>query len=351
MNQRDFYDNTLLIYYINSSHFTIDGLKQLIAHGADIMTRNTSGASFMHYFVSDRWRDNLPNLNCSEVDTLLDELIDLLEYLATIDFPFSCRNEHGQTVAHLLFEQMYHYPVGTPNISQLERILAATNTDINAFDNQGRCVGQYLDYRTVTLPDYQSQKMYEALFSKVARFCSVKSKTLCQDFRELFLKAPIKGRSWPAVTEARRYVKLIDVKGNSPLIAMLKAWDWDESCGIDDRQRHIETLLQMGVDINLKDRRGNTALVIAARRGFRKTVEQLLRLGANPNTVNYSGRSALYMIKGWLGVAEKLDNDPLYARILSCIPVLLEWQAVFEPSIHLQYLSLQARLKLGLGPP
>jgi hypothetical protein len=128
---------------------------------------------------------------------------------------------------------------------------------------------------------------------------------------------------------------------------MLKVWD--ESRDNKDRYRCTEKLLRLGTGINLKDRRGNTALVIAARRGFRMTLEQLLESGANANTVNYSARSILFMTKGWLKMAKRMNDDQRYARIASCIPVLQRSQAVFEPSVHRQRLSAKARAKLTAG--
>jgi hypothetical protein len=167
------------------------------------------------------------------------------------------------------------------------------------------------------------------------------------DFKKLFLSAQSTYKSWSGIVKVLGYSYLIDAKGDSPLIAMLKVWD--ESRDSKDRYKCTEELLQLGTGIDLKDRRGNTALVIAARRGFRATVEQLLESGANPNTVNYSARSILFMTKGWLKMAKRMKDDQRYARIASCIPVLQQSQAVFEPSIHRQRLSAKTRAKLAAG--
>jgi hypothetical protein len=340
LNQRDFYDNTLLFYYTTSPYFTVEGLKTLVANGPDIMVQNSSGASFMHCFAWD-W------LSYSYLHTFCSEVIDLLEFLATKDFPFSHRNEHGQTVAHLLFEHIYLNPEVTPRIQQLDRVLTALNTDIDALDNQGHCVGQYLDLKNSSFWNDESQEQYEALIAKMSRASSLNSGNLMLDFKKLCSSAQSRGQSWSAVVEALGYSYLIDAKGDSPLIAMLKVWD--ESRDNKDRYRCTEKLLRLGTGINLKDRRGNTALVIAARRGFRMTLEQLLESGANANTVNYSARSILFMTKGWLKMAKRMNDDQRYARIASCIPVLQRSQAVFEPSVHRQRLSAKARAKLTAG--
>jgi hypothetical protein len=356
LNQRDFYDNTLLFYYITSAYFTFEGLKTLVANGADIMVQNSSGASFMHCFVWDwvqrgppQGRRRTPEISYiySHASWSECELIDLLEFLAAKDFPFSHRNEHGQTVAHLLFEHIYLNPEGTSCIQQLDRILTALNTDIDALDNQGHCVGQHLDLKDRSFWNDKSREHYEALIAKMSRASSLNSGNLMLDFKKLCSSAQSRGQSWSDVVKTLSYSYLIDAKGDSPLIAMLKVWD--ESRDIKDRYRYTEKLLQLGTGIDLKDRRGNTALVIAARRGFRTTVEQLLESGPNPNTVNYSARSILFMTKGWLEMAKRMNDDQRYARIASCIPVLQQSQAVFEPSVHRQRLSAKARAKLAAG--
>ncbi|KIM96135.1 hypothetical protein OIDMADRAFT_33517 [Oidiodendron maius Zn] len=176
---------------------------------------------------------------------------------------------------------------------------------------------------------------------------SLNSGNLMLDFKKLCSSTQRTGQSWSAVVKALGYSSLIDAKGDSPQIAMLKAWD--EWCDSKDRYRCTEELLQLGIGIDLKDRRGNTALVIAARQGFRSTVEQLLESGANVNTVNFSDRSILFMTKGWLKMAKRMNDDQRYARIASCIPVLQQSQAVFKPSIHRQRLSVETRAKIAAG--
>jgi ankyrin repeat protein len=290
LNQRDFYDNTLLFYYITSCRFvTVEGLKTLVANGADITVQNSSGASFMHCFVLHWHQCEPPEVRpvIPETAVVYNKTIDLLEFLAAKDFPFSHRNEHGQTVAHLLFKQIHLNYAGTraPSIQQLDRILTALNTDIDALDNQGRCIGQYLDLMDRSSWTGESREHYEALVAKMSRASSLNSGNLMLDFKKLCSSAQSRGQSWSDVVETLGHSYLIDAKGDSPLVAMLKVWD--ESRDNKERYRCTEKLLQLGTEIDLKDRRGNTALVIAARRGFRTTDEQLLQSGANPNTVNY----------------------------------------------------------------
>jgi ankyrin repeat protein len=344
LNQRDFYDNTSLFFYAMSRNFTVEGLKALLASQADMMIQNSSGASFMHYYHWAQHTNILWDLDHFTTHSDYDEIIELLEFLAARNFPFSHRNEHGQTVAHLLCEYLYQNGSGNPTTQQIDRLLTALNTDIDALDNQGRCIGQWLDLLFQNSTNSSEIKHYEALCVKLSPASSLNSGNLMLDLKKLCIATLSKGQYWPTVVETLRYSQLIDSKGDSPLIAMLKVCDSDGD--VNKRLACVESLVKLGIGINLKDRRGNTALVIAARRGFRATVQQLLGKGANPNSVNYHGRSVLYMTKGWLKMAKRIDGKEQYARIASCIPVLQQSNAVFEPSLHQQRLSATARQNL-----
>ncbi|MEP9358940.1 ankyrin repeat domain-containing protein [Sphingomonas sp. KR3-1] len=57
---------------------------------------------------------------------------------------------------------------------------------------------------------------------------------------------------------------------------------------------YLRVLLQQDdIDANLKDNRGNTALLIAAERGWGEGVSILIKYGANVNTQNASGETPL----------------------------------------------------------
>lgn len=350
IERRDLYDNTSLFYVVQNNSSTVSGLKTLLSGHADMMAQNSSGASFMHYY--NWWQHNRYS------GYQWEDLIEILEFFAARNFPFSHRNEHGQTVAHLMFDHLYHNVHDVPTTKQIDRLLTALNTDIDALDNQGHCIGQYLDLLYQKSESEKVRRRYTALSVKMSRASSFKSSNLMLDFKELCLSTQRKGQFWPTIVKTLDYSRLIDARGDSPLIAMLKVWDsnihkrvWDSSADLNERFTCVETLVKLGVGIDVKDRRGNTALVIAARRGFRATVEQLLGYGANPNTVNYHGRSILYMSKGWLKMAKRIDEDHQYARIASCIPVLQSWQAVFEPTLHEQRLSATVRRRIMRKAP
>jgi len=56
----------------------------------------------------------------------------------------------------------------------------------------------------------------------------------------------------------------------------------------------VDTMLDEGVDVEVKDQNGNTPLHVAAQQGLKKIAKLLLRRGAKINTVNLAGNSILH---------------------------------------------------------
>ena len=56
----------------------------------------------------------------------------------------------------------------------------------------------------------------------------------------------------------------------------------------------VDTMLDEGVDVEVKDVNGNTPLHVAAQQGLKKIAKLLLRRGAKINTVNLAGNSILH---------------------------------------------------------
>jgi hypothetical protein len=63
----------------------------------------------------------------------------------------------------------------------------------------------------------------------------------------------------------------IDSNGDNPLSAILKNWPY-EADELSLRTL-VQLLLNTGAEIRMRDRQGDTALVIAARRGFRPGIQ------------------------------------------------------------------------------
>ncbi len=86
---------------------------------------------------------------------------------------------------------------------------------------------------------------------------------------------------------------------------MEKAWEGAVIRGDVETARQ---LLRSGVDVNARDRHGQTALMLAAHRGYREMVEALVEGGADLNLTAKYNLSALMLAvtAGHVGVARLL---------------------------------------------
>ena len=60
------------------------------------------------------------------------------------------------------------------------------------------------------------------------------------------------------------------------------------------RLKRLEQSLDEGFDVNTKDQRGNTLLIVAVQNGHRKMIDILIRRDANVNHTNLNGNSPLH---------------------------------------------------------
>jgi ankyrin repeat protein len=112
-----------------------------------------------------------------------------------------------------------------------------------------------------------------------------------------------------------------DSNGDTHLISVLKKWPKASLVS-----SYLKQLIQHS-DIHMRDCHGYTALAIAARRGLRDAASLLLERGANPNTRSVQKKSLLDHVLGYLKRTRKEsseENDILYARILSCMVLLID---------------------------
>jgi len=101
-------------------------------------------------------------------------------------------------------------------------------------------------------------------------------------FRLQLSSANWKPNVWLQYLEMSNLVTWVDIHGDTPLRAILKKWK-DVTKELE-LQGMVCQLLSLGVDINMRDRYGNTALAIAAIRGLRACVAELLILRTMPNS-------------------------------------------------------------------
>ena len=76
--------------------------------------------------------------------------------------------------------------------------------------------------------------------------------------------------------------------------------------GCDEKQ--TRALLDLGVDLNARDKLGRTPLIVAGWRGLEKLAALLIEKGADPKARDTDGVTPLHWAArhGWIGVAKRL---------------------------------------------
>ncbi|PVH67852.1 hypothetical protein DL98DRAFT_579061 [Cadophora sp. DSE1049] len=102
-------------------------------------------------------------------------------------------------------------------------------------------------------------------------------------------------------------------------------------------------LITARCSIHMRDRTGNTALAIATRRGLRPVAEILLKRGAHVHSRDSMGVGILSRAESTMIEAKNTGDERLYARILSCIMLLIEAGAKAEPTEQDEWMSRSAK--------
>jgi len=153
-----------------------------------------------------------------------------------------------------------------------------------------------------------------------------------------------------------RYVKKIDIDGNTPLSALVKTWK--PSLLHDDLSDLATIVLEMiraGANIHARDRKGDTVLAIAASQGMRQAVVVVLNRNpgkitprsnhcANVNYRNNSGISILSQACKALRKAKFDEDEKSYAAIMSCCTLLIDAGAQMEPTEQDEWMSKRGKL-------
>jgi ankyrin repeat protein len=319
-NERDYFGNTPLHFAAANATGSITTgwrtIKWLIHKGANVGARNTSGETFMHVLHREL-------LKCTE------RYSELLLLLAKLGFPFSQRDHHGQTLAEIFFATVNPQDI---QLGHFRIIFSHLLFDIHE---------KYVtDFWARTVGD--NETLQESRCVGARNLASL----VAQGYKPLpsFQNANF----WSTGPDLSDIGKGIDVNGNSALIYIVKAWREAH----DDRQlSHIlKSLVSAGADIAMRDRHGDTALAVAARRGLRPAVKTLLCCGANPNTRNYRGRGVLEGAREGLKRARKEDKSRRYAMAVSCVALLVDYGAVEQPTAYDEFVSPTARAKVQGAP-
>lgn len=301
LNKLDYFGNAPL-HFAAASATWHQNCVHLILLEANLQWVNTSGATFLHV-VFEHFS--------------LEELPQCLKFVQYIDgkFDFSSRDYHGRTVLHMLFDNL-KFPLKDLSREQhayLWKLANIVAPDRSVVDNLGRDICQLLgsNKEEITDQDYFSEVSETTFQVKLSRFFNFDT------------------TSWIRWLSSVNKHTWVDSDGDTALIALMKTWQYErdetELPGI------IGKMFQSGTVIHMRDRKGDTALAIAARRGLRPAVTALTDLGACTNSRNYLGTSIFEEARRELRQAIRNSDEKLYAMILSCILVLDDRGAVKHP--------------------
>lgn len=150
------------------------------------------------------------------------------------------------------------------------------------------------------------------------------------------------GPETPLLTRLRHLESLLpsvnpnhrDGAGNTVLMAFVTHLADDQ----DDRAKTLftilETLLRGGAELEARNRRGETALLVAARLGRKVALTRLLEHGANVHARDVYGRGVLDVLDQTCRAAR--GDLALYARLEACRVLLTgrrNWGVVLKPGI------------------
>jgi ankyrin repeat protein len=131
-----------------------------------------------------------------------------------------------------------------------------------------------------------------------------------------------------------------DKTGNTVLIAFITHIPDDQDDKSKTLSHILETLIRCGAEIEARNRRGETALLVAARLGRKIALSTLLQHGANVHARDVDCRGVLKILDERCRAAK--DDLALYARLEACRAILTgrhDWGVTQDPSVLLEWRS------------
>jgi ankyrin repeat protein len=322
-NRGDFYDNTPLHCAAAS---VCDGefwkIRNIIRQGVDVCRYNTFRETFLHILCRKGPR--------TLKDT--DDFLLLLTDLSKVGFPFLRQDYHGRTILHVLLQHSYNYVY---DVLVLRQMFWITNPNLNSRDNSGLSIKDHLEAFRVL----HSKESCLQLAALIAPHCTSFSDSI--HFHEIENRSEAEIDLGNSLKEGRFPYCLtwIDSAGDTPLASLLKNWRNDSNDTI--LWDAVNKLLKSGAVIEMRDRNGDTALAIAARRGFRSIVLLLLEADANVHARSYQGVGILKQVEEAMALVA--DDSRLWARTCSCYVALSDAGAISSPSDNDEWKSRYVR--------
>jgi hypothetical protein len=308
IQMKDYFDNGLLYFAARYNSKTPGLLLRMIDMGADIHSKNTCGATFLHVLFQ-----------FLELDQILDSL-PLLKRLSDLKFSFLSRDHWGHQPVHVLLERFPYSSIDL--LDKLEAVFAVMKPDIDALNVDGHS-GRMLMSRSSG-----RAKSKARLNEFVSRFPMSRNSAI--NFAVAL--SEMNGTTWMEWVSIESRWAWIDSDGETALIALLKYWDHDQDELL--LPNIIKEMVGLGSQIEMRDRNGDTALAVATKRGLFLAVKCLIELQASIHTINSRGDGILRAARTEMRLAKKNGQDELYAMILNCIICLVDLEAYDFPSLR-----------------
>lgn len=312
INKKDTFGNTPLHFLANSTSVSFQTIYNLVEKGAEHNSRNAAGETFMHILNVDDYLSN---------HGFLDYLRAVI-YLLNKGFQFDGHDYHGNTVRYNFIEGSR----GRVSDHRRETILSlmkpARGLDDFAIDvRDHRTYPLFLDPRS-------SNKIVLGLEEEIQAGKGCSFRTVLQN-----ITWSVREGKSDVVLIAQYFPKVaafIDSGGDSFLISVVKLFPDDVS--EMDLKFHVMEVLKLGAEIEMRDRAGDSMLTIACCRGFRPLVKSLVSRGANVHARNNREQGILSQCWQCLDHAREVPDDKLYARILSCMNVVIDAGGKSQPT-------------------
>ena len=331
-NKVDFYGNTPL-------HAAAAAVKQdefwkiryMIERGADVNVCNSSGETFLHFLCQSG------PLGMKDID----DFLDILRSLLRLNFPFSKRDYHGRTILHNLFQFMREWKVIYGNAILFD-FFSLIKPELKAVDNAGNELWE-------TLYNISKKEKYKKSLDSLASQLDLALFHTAQYQSRLAGKTREEMYLWMSQVRGTEGLTWIDTEGDTLLAGLLKS---QQSGTTDSNGRFlrsiIESIIEDGADIHMRDRNGDTALALAAKNGFRLVVLFLLEKGANVHSRDYRGSGILSQLERRMALAA--NNTHLWASMWSCHLALVDAGAMSNPTDRDEWmLAPSAREDQGMG--
>lgn len=383
----DFYGNTLLYCAAAAVKWNeFWRVREMVAKGANVNIRNTSGETFLHILCRHSLKNNQDAL----------DLVSILKLVQNSPL-FSISDYHGCTILHYLFQGLEHFifrhvdyslfgiDKSTSSVRLMSEIFevikpALWKQYINTQDNAGNKVLGILQDSCSRVSSRVGSRVGMISFTKDAtKLMATIMKNITPPPSIVHYQSDLVGRvtipgqmtnedfyGWlgdlnlvPGMTEKEatermledicleRRLTWIDAFGDTPLTALLKS-PLAATIPADSLRKYVKCMLKFGAEIHIRDRNGDTALAIAARLGIHSVVTLLLEEGANVHSRDYLGVGILSQTERSMHLAA--GDEKLWAMIWSCRITLIDAGAKEEPTDQDEWmLPLSTRLKLQEG--